>query len=115
MLLTPPEGFDLDVFFHDTNIFQSWEIFPGLRTTGSKDVAGTMDGLRIPRDLTGMRVLDIGPWNGFFSFECARRGATEVVSLGLADPDKITGYNKTKNLLRADNCRYGLCTKVRLL
>src|SRR5438067_13553612 len=29
----------------------------------------------IPADLTGKRVLDIGPWDGWFSFEAERRGA----------------------------------------
>jgi tRNA (mo5U34)-methyltransferase len=31
--------------------------------------------LDLPADLTGRRVLDIGAWDGFFSFECERRGA----------------------------------------
>jgi tRNA (mo5U34)-methyltransferase len=33
----------------------------------------------IPEDLTGKRVLDIGAWDGWFTFECERRGA-EVVA-----------------------------------
>jgi len=32
----------------------------------------------IPADLTGKRVLDIGPWDGWFSFEAERRGALVV-------------------------------------
>ena len=31
--------------------------------------------LDLPKDLTGKTVLDIGAWDGFFSFECERRGA----------------------------------------
>jgi tRNA (mo5U34)-methyltransferase len=31
--------------------------------------------LRIPPDLSGQRVLDIGAWDGYFSFEFERRGA----------------------------------------
>jgi tRNA (mo5U34)-methyltransferase len=34
----------------------------------------------IPADLTGKRVLDIGPWDGWFSFEAERRGA-QVISI----------------------------------
>jgi len=30
----------------------------------------------LPGDLMGKRVLDIGAWDGWFSFECERRGAT---------------------------------------
>src|ERR1035437_2900738 len=37
----------------------------------------------IPLDLRGKRVLDIGDWDGWFSFEMERRGAT-VVAAGAA-------------------------------
>ncbi|MDE3196222.1 MAG: DUF1698 domain-containing protein [Acidobacteriota bacterium] len=32
----------------------------------------------LPEDLSGKRVLDIGAWDGWFSFECERRGASVV-------------------------------------
>lgn len=38
----------------------------------------------IPQDLNGKRVLDIGAWDGWFSFEMERRGA-EVVSVDAYD------------------------------
>ena len=31
--------------------------------------------MQIPNDLTGKKVLDIGAWDGYFSFEFERRGA----------------------------------------
>ena len=37
--------------------------------------------LQIPQDLTGKSVLDIGAWDGFFSFECERRGARRVLAI----------------------------------
>ena len=37
--------------------------------------------LKIPDDLTGWTVLDIGAWHGFFSFECERRGADRVLAV----------------------------------
>jgi len=37
--------------------------------------------LQIPDDLTGKSVLDIGAWDGFFSFECERRGASRVLAI----------------------------------
>ncbi|HUK32822.1 MAG TPA: DUF1698 domain-containing protein, partial [Vicinamibacterales bacterium] len=37
--------------------------------------------LQIPDDLTGKSVLDIGAWDGFFSFECERRGAKRVLAI----------------------------------
>ena len=38
----------------------------------------------IPQDLTGKRVLDIGAWDGFFSFELEKRGA-EVLAIDCWD------------------------------
>lgn len=99
-----PEGFSIPEFLGDIYTFQGWEVFPGHRTNG-KDVVNTLANLRFPERLRGQRVLDIAPWNGFFSFECVRRGAAEVVSLGPDDPDK-TGYNKVRDVLGVRNTTY---------
>jgi len=40
-----------------------------------------LDLLRIPADLTGKTVLDIGAWDGYFSFEFERRGAKRVLAM----------------------------------
>jgi len=42
-------------------------------------------------DLTGLRVLDIGCAEGFFSFEAERRGAAEIVSIDF-DPECIKRF-----------------------
>ena len=52
----------------------------------------------VPEDLSGKRVLDVGAWNGGFTFECERRGAAEVVAYSLENPDQ-TGFNRLKALL----------------
>ena len=49
----------------------------------------------IPDDLTGKRVLDIGAWDGWFSFEMERRGA-EVLAL---DSAKNTRLLEARRLL----------------
>lgn len=36
---------------------------------------------RIPEDLTGMRVLDVGSWDGYWAFEALKRGAKEVLAI----------------------------------
>lgn len=36
---------------------------------------------RIPQDMTGMRVLDVGAWDGYWSFEALNRGASQVVAI----------------------------------
>jgi tRNA (mo5U34)-methyltransferase len=37
--------------------------------------------LSLPGDLTGKSVLDIGAWDGFFAFECEKRGAARVLAI----------------------------------
>jgi tRNA (mo5U34)-methyltransferase len=36
---------------------------------------------RIPEDLTGLRVLDVGAWDGYWTFEALKRGAKEAVAI----------------------------------
>ncbi len=55
----------------------------GVITAGNKSLAGCTSeaALIFDRvDLTGRSVLDIGAWNGFFSFEAKRRGAARVLA-----------------------------------
>ncbi len=49
-------------------------------TPGLDAAAERLDILQIPSDLKGKTVLDVGAWDGFFSFECERRGAARVVA-----------------------------------
>lgn len=50
---------------------------------GSGDTSRSLARLALPDDLTGKTVLDIGAWDGFYSFECERRGAARVVASDL--------------------------------
>ncbi len=54
----------------------------------------------MPDDLTGMRVLDIGCAEGYFSFEAERRGAEEVVAM---DKGQSPGDN---------GARFELCARA---
>jgi tRNA (mo5U34)-methyltransferase len=60
--------------------FHSIELAPGLVTPGRDDTSARVDVLRLPADLRGKSVLDVGAWDGFFSFEAERRGAARVVA-----------------------------------
>jgi len=51
-------------------------VLPGLQTVEHLRWRLSLFGL--PEDLGGKRVLDIGAWDGWFSFECERRGAQVV-------------------------------------
>jgi tRNA (mo5U34)-methyltransferase len=78
----------LDEILNEIDWWQRWEIVPGVFTPGINDVAFLLDHVRLPASLRGVRVLDIGGWNGAFSFECERRGASEVVMI---EPSPVAG------------------------
>jgi tRNA (mo5U34)-methyltransferase len=40
-----------------------------------------VDAYGVPQDLSGKRVLDVGAWDGFWTFEALRRGASQVVAI----------------------------------
>jgi tRNA (mo5U34)-methyltransferase len=52
----------------------------GVITAGVDDTPQRLAKLDLPQSLAGKTVLDIGAWDGFFSFECERRGAARVVA-----------------------------------
>lgn len=39
------------------------------------------DSYRVPADLAGKRVLDVGAWDGYWTFEALKRGAKEVIAI----------------------------------
>jgi tRNA (mo5U34)-methyltransferase len=51
-------------------------VLPGLQSI--EHLHRRFDLFALPQDLRGKRVLDIGAWDGWFSFESERRGATVV-------------------------------------
>lgn len=93
-----PTTQDAEEFVKTVAWWQGWEIVPGVMTTGAHVVASTLDLVRLPGDLSGKRVLDIGGWNGCFSFECERRGAAEVVMLE-PTPSEATFFEAIKAFL----------------
>jgi tRNA (mo5U34)-methyltransferase len=108
MITNPPANFDAKSFFADIYWHQKWNLFPTIETPGLNDVQGLLARAKFPEKLDGKRVLDVGTWNGCFSFEAERRGAAEVVALG-PDPMEATGALKLKKLLQstATDFRYG--------
>ena len=52
----------------------------GIITPGVDDSPAKLMTLGLPEDLRGITVLDIGAWDGFFSFEAERRGASRVLA-----------------------------------
>jgi tRNA (mo5U34)-methyltransferase len=52
------------------------ELLPGLFTPGVTDVSQHVATQHLPKDCSGMRVLDIGPADGFYTFLMEQRGAS---------------------------------------
>ena len=61
------------------------ELAPGVTTEGWFDLRPQVPRYGLPDRLDGLRVLDIGTWDGFWAFEMERRGAAEVLALDLDD------------------------------
>ncbi len=53
----------------------------GIVSKGVDDSPRKLRRLHLPDDLSGLSVLDIGAWDGFFSFEAERRGARRVLAV----------------------------------
>jgi tRNA (mo5U34)-methyltransferase len=100
-----PHGFDMKAFCKNIVWYQTWELFAGHFTPGVNSIETMCNDLRLPRDLSGKRVLDIGAWNGCLSFECERRGAREVVALSPENPQQ-TGFNKIRDIIGSKCVRY---------
>lgn len=69
------------------------ELRPGIVTPGWAPM--NLDFYKLPDDLTGKVVLDIGAWDGFYSFEALKRGASRVVAIDdfsdtLSDSDGVS-------------------------
>src|SRR5690349_23371163 len=57
------------------------ELGHGIVTPGTDNTLARIAMVGLPADLHGQRVLDIGAWDGAFSFEAERRGASRVVAV----------------------------------
>jgi len=61
--------------------FHSIDLGGGIITPGRDETPRKLEWLHLPDDLSGLSVLDIGAWDGFFSFEAERRGACSVLAV----------------------------------
>jgi tRNA (mo5U34)-methyltransferase len=72
----------------ERNWYHVLELPDGSTTPGWFDLRPYVAHYGLPEDMSGMRALDIGTWDGFWAFEMERRGAT-VVALDLDDERKL--------------------------
>ena len=69
--------------------YHTIDLAPGVVTPGWFDMRPYVDRYGLPARMDGLRVLDVGTWDGFWAFEMERRGA-EVVAL---DVDRESEYD----------------------
>lgn len=60
--------------------FHTMDLGHGIVTPGYDPTPRKLSRLHLPESLAGKSVLDIGAWDGFFSFEAERRGAARVLA-----------------------------------
>jgi len=70
----------------------------GTITPGLQDTNQVLADIGLPESLHNQDVLDLGARDGFFSFECERRGANRVVALDYV-PSSMTGFDLCKRVL----------------
>src|SRR5262245_48594334 len=79
--------------------YHKYEVEAGLFTPGQffeVDPKTWLDHVGVPQSLLGLRALDIGAWDGPFTFELERRGA-QVTALDIQDPN-TTVFNAVKEI-----------------
>jgi tRNA (mo5U34)-methyltransferase len=64
----------------DIRWYHTLDLGHGVVTPGTDDPSYRLARIDLPASLAGRSVLDIGAWDGFFSFEAERRGAARVVA-----------------------------------
>jgi tRNA (mo5U34)-methyltransferase len=87
------EEFESTGWWHSIDL-GGGRITPGVRKID--DLRSRYANFKLPEDLSGKRVLDIGCWDGFFSFEAERHGA-QVVSVDCWRPEKFFEAHRALN------------------
>lgn len=99
-----------DVIRHKVEAEHYWfhriELWPGYYSPGWSDPAAEkLPDFGLPEDMTGLRVLDIGCAEGFFSFDAERRGAREVIGID-SFPDSVRRFNIVREARQANATAY---------
>jgi tRNA (mo5U34)-methyltransferase len=70
--------------------YHTLELGDGVVTPNAMfDHRPVLDRYPVPRDLSGLRCLDVGTMDGFWAFEMERRGAASVTAIDLDDPEHL--------------------------
>jgi tRNA (mo5U34)-methyltransferase len=83
---------------HAIDWYHIIEVAPGIVTPGRYNPMPLLNTMGFPVDLRGKTVLDIGAYDGFFTFEAEKRGAKRVVALD-RHPPTHKGFALARELL----------------
>jgi tRNA (mo5U34)-methyltransferase len=75
-----PEALGLEQEASKVEWFHRIDLGHGVISPGQDNSQSKLATFGIPEDLRGWSVLDVGAWDGFFSFEAERRGAAPVLA-----------------------------------
>ena len=73
----------------DGTWYHTIELPDGSTTPGWYDTRPVVDLIPWPASLKGGRCLDVGTFDGFWSFQMERLGASEVVAIDVDDPEQL--------------------------
>lgn len=74
----------------------------GIITPGDANTQKKLKGLGFPDDFEGKSVLDVGAWDGFYSFEAEKRNAGRVLAIDTwTHGAGKTGFNLAKRILNS--------------
>lgn len=96
---SPATGADLRARVAALDWYHTQELAPGVETPGMFDLRPFVRHYGIPDRLDGLRVLDVGTFEGFWAFELERRGA-RVTALDL---DRIQELDWPRHLRPAED------------
>jgi len=83
----------------EMNSIQWWHTMPldGVMTPGRDFTQDKLIAIKMPKDLSGKKVIDVGAWDGFFSFEAERRNAKSVLAVDTVMWKEHPTFNVQKN------------------
>lgn len=96
---------DLKIELDKINWHHTIDLGNGIVTPGKSDNISKLARIGLPEDLSGKSVLDIGAWDGFFSFEAEKRGANRILAIDSwvwqVAPSKKSGFNLARRILKS--------------
>jgi len=97
----------MDNELYDIRWRHSIDLGNGVITPGAiprENMELKLNGIHLPDNLRGKSVLDIGAWDGFYSFECEKRGAKPVIAMDSPvweSQGGFCGFSYAKNVLQS--------------